>query len=89
MNQELSTYPSLGEGRGSAPRIHPDDNVGPLRRTIGFVLGVAFTTGGGWLLYRNLVYGDIVSVTIALLSALMIGIGVLILPTAVFGRRDW
>ena len=53
---------------------------------MGFVLGVALTGAGGWLLYRNFIYGDVVSVTIALLSFMMIGSGTLMLPTASASR---
>jgi hypothetical protein len=77
----------LAEERGSGDGTH--ERVGAGRRAIGFVLAVALIGTGGWLLYRNLVYGDAVSVTIALLSSMMIGSGTLMLPTAIFGRKDW
>jgi hypothetical protein len=32
-----------------------------------------------WLFYRNLVYGDVVSVSIALSSVIMVGTGVVLL----------
>jgi hypothetical protein len=70
-------------------RIRTHERMGAGRRAIGFVLAVALTGAGAWLLYRNFIYGDVVSVTIALLSFVMIGSGTLMLPTALFGRRDW
>jgi hypothetical protein len=78
---------SLAEERASGDRTH--ERVGASRRAIGFVFAVALTGAGAWLLYRNLIYGDVVSVTIALLSSMMIGSGTLMLPTAIFGRKDW
>ncbi len=78
---------SLAEERPSGDR--PYERVGASRRVIEFVLAVALIGAGGWLLYRNLIYGDVVSVSIALLAALMIGSGTFIVPTAIFGRRDW
>ena len=70
-------------------RIRTHERLGTGRRAIVFVLAVALTGAGGWLLYRNFIYGDVVSVTIALLSFMMIGSGTLMLPTAIFGRRNW
>jgi hypothetical protein len=70
-------------------RIRTHERLGAGRRAIVFVLAVVLTGAGGWLLYRNFIYGDVVSVTIALLSFMMIGAGAFMLPTAVFGRRDW
>jgi hypothetical protein len=78
---------SLAEERASGDQTY--ERVGAGRRAIGFVLAVTLTGAGAWLLYRNLVYGDVVSVPIALLSSMMIGSGTFMLPTALFGRRDW
>jgi hypothetical protein len=63
--------------------------ISPLRRVIGFVFGTVLIGTGGWFLYRHLLYGDEFSVTLTLLAFLMVGSGILLLPTAVLGRRDW
>ena len=46
---------------------------------IAFAAGLSCTSLGLWLLYRNLVYGDVVSLTVVFLSATMIGSGILLL----------
>jgi hypothetical protein len=53
------------------------------------VLGTALIGTGGWFLYRHLLYGDEFSVTLTLLAFFMMGSGIMLLPTAVLGRKDW
>jgi hypothetical protein len=53
--------------------------LGLLKRALSFAAGLACTVVGLWLLYRNLVYGDVVSVSIALFSVIMVGTGVVLL----------
>jgi hypothetical protein len=77
---------SLDEERPSGDWTH--ERVGAGKRAIRFVLAAALTGAGGWLLYRNFIHGDVVSVTIALLSFVMIGSGTFMLPAAIFGRRN-
>jgi hypothetical protein len=62
--------------------------VGAGRRAMGFVLGVALTSTGGLASLPQLYLWGCRD-TIALLSFMMIGSGTLMLPTAIFGRRDW
>ena len=57
-------------------------SLGLLKRTLSFAAGLACTVVGLWLLYRNLIYGDAISVSIILLSVLMICGGLLILAPA-------
>ena len=68
-------------------RRHMREGARAVRRAIQFAFAVALTGVGLWLLYRNLVHGDVVSVWIALVSAMMIGSGTLMVPTATLGRR--
>jgi hypothetical protein len=53
------------------------------------VFATALIGTGGWFLYRYLLYGDEFSVTLTLLAFFMMGSGIMLLPTAVLGRRDW
>jgi hypothetical protein len=46
---------------------------------IAFAAGLSCTSLGLWLLYRNLLYGDAISLTIVFLSAMMMGSGILLL----------
>lgn len=50
-----------------------------LGRLFAFAAGIASMSAGLWLLYRNLIYGDEISVSIVLLSVLMICGGLLML----------
>ena len=54
-------------------------SLGLMKRTLSFAAGLACTVVGLWLLYRNLVYGDVVSVSIVLFSVLMVSTGVVLL----------
>ena len=54
-------------------------SLGLLKRTLSFAAGLACTVVGLWLLYRNLVYGDVVSVSIVLFSVPMVSTGVVLL----------
>ena len=58
---------------------------GPVRRTIALVLALALIGAGGWLLHLHLSYGDVISGKLVLAFCVMIGAGVVLLPTA-FGR---
>jgi hypothetical protein len=89
MTQDRLISASLHEESVFANRVYTCAHLRASRRVIEFIIAVALIGAGGWLLYRNLIYGDVVSVTIALLAAVMVGSGTLILPTAIFGRRDW
>jgi hypothetical protein len=60
---------------------HAREGLG-LRRMIVLAAGLAPVSVGLWLLYRNLIYGDAISVSIILLSVLMICGGLLILAPA-------
>jgi len=84
---DRSFYAPNDNAPASANRRSVREGVG--KSAIRFVLAVAFTAGGLWLLYRNLVYGDVVSGPIVAVSAMMIGSGTLMLPPAILGRRDW
>jgi hypothetical protein len=50
-----------------------------LRRLIVLAAGLASVGIGLWLLYRNLIYGDVISVSVVMLSLLMICGGLLML----------
>jgi len=63
------------------PSNHAREGVG-LGRPSAFVAALASVSIGLWLLYRNLIYGDAISVSIILLSVLMICGGLLILAPA-------
>ena len=65
------------------------ERLGAGRRAIQLIVAVVLTGAGLWLLYRNLVHGDVVSGSIVTVSAMMIGSGTLMVPTAILGRRDW
>ena len=69
-----------------SPSNHARDGIG-LRRLIAFAAGLAPVSVGLWLLYRNLIYGDAVSVSIVLLSVLMICGGLSMLAPASDGAR--
>ena len=61
-------------------RIRPSN---PAReRPSTFAAALASVSVGLWLLYRNLIYGDAISVSIILLSVLMICSGLLVLAPA-------
>ncbi len=65
-------------------RIRPSNHareVG-LGRLSAFAAALASVSVGLWLLYRNLIYGDAISVSIILLSVLMICGGLLMLAPA-------
>ena len=89
MTPDRSISAALDHGPTFAQRRHVREGVRAVRRAIQFAFAVALTVAGLWLLYRNLVYGDVVSVWIALVSATMIGIGTLMVPTPILGRKDW
>ena len=57
---------------------HAREGLG-LRRMIVLAAGLAPVSVGLWLLYRNLIYGDAISVSIILLSVLIICGGLLVL----------
>ena len=63
------------------PSSHAREGVG-FGRSGAFVAGLASVSVGLWLLYRNLIYGDAISVSIILLSVLMICGGLLMLAPA-------
>jgi hypothetical protein len=64
---------------------HAREGVG-LGRVSAFAAALASVSVGLWLLYRNLIYGDAISVTIILLSVLMICGGLLMLAPASDGQ---
>ena len=64
-----------------SPSNHAREGFG-LRRLSAFAAGLASVSVGLWLLYRNLIYGDAISVSIILLSVLMICGGLLMLAPA-------
>ncbi|HEY7385152.1 MAG TPA: hypothetical protein VH743_15915 [Beijerinckiaceae bacterium] len=55
---------------------------GPVRRTVALVLALALIGAGGWLLHLHLSYGEVVSRKLVVAFSMMIGAGVLLLPTA-------
>ena len=66
-------------------RVNPANHGGEgfrQRRLIAFAAGLTSVSVGLWLLYRNLIYGDAISVSIILLSVLMICGGLLMLAPA-------
>jgi hypothetical protein len=63
------------------PSSHAREGVG-LGRLSAFAAALASVSVGLWLLYRNLIYGDAISVSIILLSVLMICGGLLMLAPA-------
>ena len=63
------------------PSSHAREGVG-LGRSGAFAAALASVSVGLWLLYRNLIYGDAISVSIILLSVLMICGGLLMLAPA-------
>ena len=63
------------------PSNHAREGVG-LGRLSAWAAGLAPVGIGFWLLYRNLIYGDAISVSIILLSVLMICGGLLMLAPA-------
>ena len=67
------------------PSNHAREGVG-LGRPSAFAAALAFVSVGLWLLYRNLIYGDAISVSIILLSVLMICGGLLMLAPASDGQ---
>ena len=69
-----------------SPSNHAREGFGR-RRLIAFAAGLASVGIGLWLLYRNLIYGDAISVSIILLSVLMICGGLLMLAPASDGAR--
>ena len=60
------------------PSNHAREGVG-LGRLSAFAAALASVSVGLWLLYRNLIYGDGISVSIILLSVLMIFCGRLLM----------
>ena len=67
------------------PSSHAREGVG-LGRPSAFVAGLASVSVGLWLLYRNLIYGDAISVSIVMLSLLMICGGLLTLAPGKVGK---
>ena len=61
-----------------SPSSHAREGFG-LRSLIALAAGLASVGIGLWLLYRNLIYGDAISVSIVLLSLLVICGGLLML----------
>ena len=68
-----------------SPANHAGEGFGH-RRLIAFAAGLISVSVGLWLLYRNLIYGDAISVSIVLLSLLMICGGLLVLAPSSDGR---
>src|SRR5215216_3344201 len=80
---------AIDDGPAFADPRHVRERLGAGRRAIQFMIAVVLTGVGLWLLYRNLVYGDVVSGPIVAVAAMMIGSGTLLLPPAILGRTDW
>ena len=79
----------MDNGPAFTDRMSMREGLGAGRRAVQFIFAVVLTGVGLWLLYRNLVYGDVVSGPIVAVSAMMVGSGTLMLPPAILGRTDW
>jgi hypothetical protein len=62
-------------GRSNDARV----SLGVIKRVLVFAVGLVFASVGLWLLYRNLMFGDVVSVSIVLSAAILVGTGVVLL----------
>ena len=59
----------------------------PIRRVLGLLFGAALFALGAWLLYRHLLFGDRFSVGLTLAATLMVGSGLMTLPSPFHARR--
>ena len=83
---EKDTGASMNHTARVSPSNHAREGLG-LRRLVALAAGLASVSVGLWLLYRNLIYGDAISVSIVLLSVLMICGGLSMLAPASDGAR--
>jgi hypothetical protein len=63
-------------------------SITPVRRFLALIFGAALFALGTWLLYRHLLFGDQFSIHLTLSAALMIGWGIMIVPTALVGGAN-